>query len=237
MIVSFVQTKGGTGKSTAAAGVAFSQAFADAFDAIVLVELDSQKTLSRWWETRQAHERDNQKVHFINLSDAGRETLHASFEGLESKFDGMVLDVPGESVGRFHTQFACAISDLVVIPMRTSTNDEEAFEGNLLPIIKETIKADAEQEGAFHVLPSFVHPQTKIASIAEYFTDILPDPIKTLPARLPVRGVFENFNRQGCTLKEYAEIVKTNSRLHKQAENAIDDIEDIAHHILDAGRG
>ncbi len=42
---------------------------------------------------------------------------------IRGRNDLLVIDTPGESSGKLHTKIACALSDVIVIPMRSSTND------------------------------------------------------------------------------------------------------------------
>ena len=50
----------------------------------------------------------------------------------------------------------------------------------------------------------------------------------TMRAIYPDRSVYENFNREGATMYEYASSVKENKRYSKQALSAAGDIEEIA---------
>jgi cellulose biosynthesis protein BcsQ len=228
MIISFVQTKGGTGKSTLALNTAFSKHINKKFRTIALVELDPQGTLRAWWDERAELEKKSGKVSFHHISSTQKEVFADGIKSITAYNDLIIMDIPGESTGKLHTRFACAVSDLVVIPMRTSTNDEAAFANNLYPIIKEIIKIDPKKKGSFYVLPSFTHPKANTQTIIEYFTEILPQNVGCLHAIYPNRSVYENFNREGCTLHEYTLSVSTNKRHYKQAFMAINDMEEIA---------
>ncbi len=232
MILSLAQTKGGTGKSTLTQCLAFSAPFRKAFASIALVEMDEQATLRRWWEARQERKRPPRGVGFHFVPPRDQDQLRAAMESLLEEHDLLVLDVPGESVSRFATSFACAISDLTLIPMRTSTNDEDAFELNMLPIIERIGAMSPNRRNAFHVLPAFTHPRASKRKIVDYFTEILPEGVHCLDAVLPYRAVFENFNREGLGLQEYGRLVKNNRRDHKQAKNAERDIDRIAKALL-----
>ncbi len=228
MIISFVQTKGGTGKSTLALNTAFSNHMNRVFTSVALVELDPQGTLRTWWHERSELGRDPGRVSFHHISSSQKEVFADGIKAIAAHNDLIVMDIPGESTGKLHTRFACAVSDLVIIPMRTSTNDEAAFADNLYPIIKEVIKIDPGKKGGFHVLPSFTHPKANRDTIVGYFTDILPPHVGCLRAIYPHRSVYENFNRDGATLYEYADSVKENKRYSKQALSAAGDVEQIA---------
>lgn len=231
MIISFVQTKGGTGKSTLALNTAFSSHMNSVFKSVALVELDPQGTLRSWWHERSELGRDPGSVSFHHISSSQKEVFADGIKAIATHNDLIVMDIPGESTGKLHTRFACAVSDLVIIPMRTSTNDEAAFADNLYPIVKEVIKVDPGKKSCFHVLPSFTHPKVNRDTIVGYFTDILPPYVGCLRAIYPDRSVYENFNRDGVTLHEYAYSVKENKRYSRQALLAAGDIEEIAQTI------
>ncbi len=233
MIISYVQTKGGTGKSTLAISTAFSGFINKKFESIALVELDPQGTLRNWWNEREEFKRSLGKVSFHHISSTQKEVFQEGIKTIAAHNQLIVMDIPGESTGRLHTRFACAFSDLVIVPMRTSTNDESAFAENMYPIIKEIIKVAPKRKERFYVLPAFTHPQSRTDKIVEYFRDILPAGVGCLDAAFPGRPVYENFNRDGSHLGEYAEYVKKNKRLNKQASRAVGDIEEIAKIIIE----
>jgi cellulose biosynthesis protein BcsQ len=228
MVISFVQTKGGTGKSTLALNTAFSRHMHQQYRSVALVELDPQGTLHTWWNERTELGRKALKVSFHHISSTQKEVFQDGINSISAHNDLIVMDIPGESTGKLHTRFACAVSDIILIPMRTSTNDEAAFADNLYPIIKEIIKLDPKKKNSFYILPSFTHPMTKKQTVIEYFQDILPPHVGCLSAIYPSRSIYENFNRDGSTLHEYALSVKRNKRHYQQALSAIRDIEAIA---------
>ena len=232
MIISFIQTKGGTGKTTLAKCLAYSKRFQKEFGSIALVELDPQGTVYAWHEQREKVGLANSNVEFVNLAESDPGTMEKTLTKLFNDKDAMILDVPGESVGKFATRFATALSDLVLIPMRSSTNDEQSFIDNILPVVVQTVQAHPDKKGSFYIVPTFVHPQSNPERIRDYFLDMVPDEVGCLKACLPHRSVFENFSRDGMNLYEYAKMVKSNARYYEQAKKAIGDIEGISQEIL-----
>ncbi|MDX1959725.1 MAG: ParA family protein [Leptospiraceae bacterium] len=233
MIVSFVQTKGGTGKSTLSMNIAFSAIVSGKFASVALVELDPQGTLQSWWKSRIEEGRDSGKVSFHHISSTQKEVVQDGISSIANHNELLILDIPGESTSRLHTKFACAYSDKVIIPMRTSTNDEAAFRDNLLPLVKEILKLNTEKKGGFQILPSFTNAQANSKRVIEYFTDILPNYIHCLPVVYPQRSIYENFNRDGMNLIEFAESLKNNKKAYAQVSKAVEDIEIIAQAIFD----
>lgn len=228
-IFSFVQTKGGTGKTTLSLGVACSRTFKNTFGQVALVELDSQGTLADWIGERIANTRKMKNLSYFQLAGLNLDALTGKLEQIIAEHEAVILDVPGESVGGFATKLALNLSDLVLIPMRTSTNDEASFGRNLWPVIQEGLKIN---HARFAIIPTFVHPQSNTNNVNSYFNSIMPVQIRCMQSVLPTRAAFENFNREGMTLTEYAASVKTNSRLSRQANIALRDIEAIAHEAI-----
>ena len=236
MIIGFVQTKGGTGKSTLAVNIAFSNAVARAFDSIALVELDPQGTLRNWWEEREEMGYDCSRVSFHHISSTQKAVFQEGIKAIAQHNQLMIMDIPGEGTGKLHTRFACAFCDIAVIPMRQSTNDESAFLTNLYPIIKDIVLAVPEKRGRFHVLPVFTHPRTSVDKCYAYFNEVLPPYVTCLKAVYPARSVYENFNRKGLNLNEYAAVVATNQKSRQQVEKAVKDVETIANRLIRIGR-
>ena len=71
----------------------------------------------------------------------------------------------------------------------------------------------------------------------DYFEDILPPLISCLPVVFPTRSVYENYNRKGLNLNEYAKSVESNKKFTQQVDRAIEDIEKICETILLVGKG
>ena len=229
-IFSFVQTKGGTGKTTLSLCVACSKVLKRTFGQVALVELDSQGTLADWIGERIANRRKMQNLSYYHLAGLELATLTRELEHITASHSAVILDVPGESVGGFATRLALNLSDLVLVPMRSSTNDESSFGRNLWPVIQEGLKVNRAR---FAILPTFVHPQANPGNVIAYYRSIMPQQVSCLNQVMPTRAIFENFNRDGQTLAEYASSVRRNARLHRQAQTASRDVERIASAIID----
>jgi cellulose biosynthesis protein BcsQ len=228
-ILSFVQTKGGTGKTTLSQGIACSKIFSKAFNKVALVEIDPQGTLADWIGERIVQKRALKNVGFYQLAGLELSVLTAKLENILAENEAVILDVPGESVGGFATKLALNLSDVVLIPMRTSTNDEASFGRNLWPVIQESLR---NNKAEFYIIPTFIHPQTNPKNIRDYFKGIMPEQIGCLSTVLPFRSTYENFSREGRTLAEFSTSVKNNSRAYTQAKKSEADMELIAKEIL-----
>jgi len=237
MIIGYVQTKGGTGKSTLTINTAFSRVMNRRFSSIAIVELDPQGTIRNWWREREEAGRKNGNVSFHHISSSQKEVFQQGIEAIAGHNELMIMDIPGEGKGKLHTRFACAFSDLVIIPMRMSTNDESAFLENLYPIIRDIIRAVPQKRGSFFVLPVFVHPLANHKRCFDYFNAILPPGVSCMEAVYPSRSVYENFNRQGLNLNEYAVMVENNRKLTHKVEKAVEDVETLSQTILNTWEG
>lgn len=230
MILSFIATKGGTGKSTLSETIAFSKTFEKKFDSTALIELDPQGTIESWYSERDEKKKGKDKVKYFNLARATRKEISDQLNKIVNDFDNIILDVPGESVEGFSTILALNLSDVVVIPMRASDKDENAFFDNLYPVIETTLRKDNGAD--FFVLPNFINPSTKAESVKGYYEDLLPGGISYMGNYVSNRVIFEGYSSSGKTLREYCDSVKGNKRQHIQAKKAVDEIEAIAKLIL-----
>lgn len=227
MILSIVQTKGGVCKTTLAQTLASSKVFGQRFASIGLVDLDAQGTLREVIKLRRDAGRLPASVDCVSVSGS---MPAKAVQEIAARFDLVILDVPGEGQAKLLTRFAVAASDVILIPTRSSFHDEQSLADNLWPFIEEQAQ---EALGAVLVLPVFTHPQSNPKSHTDYFRAILPPPMTPIGPPLSHRpGVFENFNREGLSLREYCDSVKGNQRLHRAAERARDEVEAIAKEIL-----
>ena len=231
MIISFLQTKGGTAKTTLATCLAYCKAFEKVFPTVGLVELDPQGTILAWQGQRPQTEKVG-RVGIAPLYERDEQTMIDQLHALTNRYELLILDVPGESLGKFATRLAASLSDLVLIPMRSSTNDEQSFVDHIYPLLQQTLEAVPDKKQAFWIIPTFVHPATNVQNITSYFDAVMPEEVSCLPAFLPYRGVYENYGRDGLTLREYASASKGNLRQFLQARKAVQDIEKIAQEVL-----
>ena len=116
-VVSLVTQKGGSGKSTLSLslGVAAHQAGMNT----LLIDLDPQGTLSRWYDRREA---ETPAVGTMNPS-----ALANALQGLEGQgYDIVFIDTPGRDDAV--TSSVIAHSDFCLIPCRPSLPDIEAVQ-------------------------------------------------------------------------------------------------------------
>ncbi len=234
MIISIVSTKGGQGKSTLALCLAYSKAFSKAFRKIALVEMDQQGTLKSWYLARDAEK--NNGVSFTHLVEKNKSVVVNTLTDLIKRNDLVLMDVVGEGVGGVYTQLATRMSDLCIIPMQTSVNNEASFYDGLIPVIQSAIKDYPKRaKNTYFMLPTFVHPTSNPKKVREYFEAVIPNYVKILPCCFYERRVFDYYNADGATLQEFVASSKSNKRENAKAIQANADIENIAKTILKQG--
>lgn len=235
MIISIVSTKGGQGKSTLALCLAYSKAFTKAFRSIALVEMDKQGTLKNWYLERD--EKKNNGVAFTHLVEKNKTVVVDTLTDLIKRNDILIMDVVGEGIGGVYTQLATRLSDVCIIPMRSSVNDEASFYDGLNPVIKSSIKEKPKRaKNTFYLLPTFIHPSSNPKKIKDYFEAVIPNYIKVLPCCFYQRSVFDYYNADGATLQEFLVSSKTNKKENEKAKQANADIETIAKTIIKEGK-
>jgi cellulose biosynthesis protein BcsQ len=232
MIISVLQTKGGSGKSTLTQLLSFSSSVKKKFSEVSILELDIQGTLTDWVNRRK--ERlgvdDEKGFRFNSYYGKNIDLLNKDIKKIYSrnKNEIMFIDTGGESAVGIGTQHSISISDKVIIPIRISTSDETAFLHNLYPKIKDI------KEKKFYLLPSFVHPSSNINNIRNYLKEKITrgTNLQIMKSCYFDRNIYQNYNRHGLSMKEYGEFFRTNQRETSRVEKATKDVETISKEML-----
>ncbi len=133
IVITVAQQTGGTGKTTLAANLAAALAPASR---VALLDIDPQKSLTRWHAIRIV--RDVQ-ASALTFSDVSGWRLAAELERLKRSHDVVLIDSPPQ----IDTDARLAIrgADLVLIPVQPSPPDVWAAEGTLALAAAERRKA------------------------------------------------------------------------------------------------
>ncbi len=232
VVISTVSPKGGVGKSTSIIGLSQSRTFIARFKSICIIEFDPQGSLSQWAANRDWGE----DMRFLKLVGYKNDVLKNVMLDILEKYECVFIDVPGESIAGFSTTFAMMISDLVLVPMRTSVFDENSFRFNLFPVINEVgndVGGGIAFSSKFKILPYYTSPTANIDKLIAYFRQVLPTGIEPINATISRRSVLENFNRKGRDIHDYKKMVVKNKKAYIQASSAAAEFENLAQKIIE----
>jgi chromosome partitioning protein len=120
IVITVAQQKGGTGKTTLAANLGAALA---ADRRVALLDIDPQRSLTRWNELRP------KRVPGLTFSDVSGWRLTAELDRLKKSHDVVLIDSPPQ----IETDARLAIrgADLVLVPVQASPPDVWAAEGTL----------------------------------------------------------------------------------------------------------
>jgi chromosome partitioning protein len=146
VVITVAQQKGGTGKTTLAANIA--AAFAPE-RRVGLLDIDPQKSLSRWHSLRRARLRQAAALAFSDISGW---RLPAELERLKRDHDLVVIDSPPQL--DTDARVAVRAADLVLVPIQPSMPDIWAAEG--------TLRLAADERSPAHLMFNRTPPTSKL---------------------------------------------------------------------------
>jgi chromosome partitioning protein len=123
LVITVAQQKGGTGKTTLAANIAAALASAQR---VALLDIDPQRTLTRWNELRTARA---VPVPALGFSDVAGWRLSKELDRLRETHDVVVVDSPPQV--DTDAKLAVRGADIVLIPIQPSPPDVWAAEATL----------------------------------------------------------------------------------------------------------
>jgi len=188
MIVTFVNEKGGAGKTTLATNLACE--FAEANQSVLLVDADPQGTATDWYRAREAEE-DSPLSLLPNLS----EPLEDRFPALASSHDVVLIDTPGTLSGI--AVESIKVSDVALLPVKPSASDLWAVHDSV-EVIQERRAAQGSPIAAFVVSGAKVG--TRLTKEVDEALGSFPFP--TFKARTHNREAYKRALGQGMCVGE-----------------------------------
>jgi chromosome partitioning protein len=146
IVITVSQQKGGTGKTTLAANLAAALA---KDRRVALLDVDPQRSLTRWHELRRAR---LQEAAALTFSDVSGWRLAAELERLKRTHDIVLVDTPPQ----IDTDAKLAVrgANLVLIPVQPSPPDVWAAEG--------TLKLAADEKRPAAIMLNRVPPTSRL---------------------------------------------------------------------------
>jgi chromosome partitioning protein len=123
LVITVAQQKGGTGKTTLAANLAAALA---ADRRVAVLDIDPQRSLTRWHELRAARAKPAPAITGANVSGW---RLGAELDRLRRAHDVVLIDSPPHI--DTDARLAVRAADLVLVPLQPSLPDVWAVEGTL----------------------------------------------------------------------------------------------------------
>lgn len=123
-VITVAQQKGGAGKTTLAANLAAGWAASGA--RVALLDIDPQRSLSRWHAMRAGNAKATATIH---LSEVSGWRLAAELDRLRASHDIVIIDSPPQI--ETDARLAIRNADFVLVPVQPSLPDLWAAEGTL----------------------------------------------------------------------------------------------------------
>ena len=187
MIISFVNQKGGVGKTTAAINLAASLARKN--HRVVLIDADPQASATQW----QAQE-NNQAFEIVNLT-AG--ISRSDIQVLTGSSDDLVIDLPP---GKNSTnRNILELSDIAIIPVSPSVLDIWSTQGTL-EMLEEVHRQNPDLAVNFLITKKI--PGTRVAR--EIRDALGAFPVDVMAAELCQRVAYIDAMKYGVSVTQYA---------------------------------
>lgn len=186
VVLTVAQRKGGAGKTTLVANIAAALA---PHMRVALVDIDPQRSLTRWHQLRQARKQPTTPLTF---SDVSGWRLAAELDRLKAGHDLVLIDSPPQV--DTDARQAVRAATLVLIPVQPSLPDVWAAEG--------TVKLAAEEGRPVRLLLNRAPSASRLRGVVE--AEITTRGLSLLPASLGNRAAFATSFAAGLGVTESA---------------------------------
>ena len=205
-IITFANTKGGAGKTTAV--LLLSTEIARQGFRVTILDADPQRWISRWHETGSAIENIN-VVSYVTQA-----TIQSVLEAHRSRTDYFVIDLPGASSPLLAT--AVGMSDHVLIPIQGCAMDAKG--GAQVLELLQYLEAKASIRIPHSVVLTRVNSMVTTRALSAVKQLLAERRVRVLDTPIIERAAYRDLFDYGCSLYEME--AERFSNLDKAKENA-----------------
>lgn len=198
IIISFIQLKGGVGKSTLTENTAVAFSYENN-QKIKIIDCDlRQRTSYKWLSRRHGNFPDKTSI-FCSIQD---DNLRSSVVEDSKNYDILIIDVQGKDSKSLRT--ALLISDIVYVPFIPSQNDIETIEE--LSELLENAKTQNELCKTFYILNNcYSHYLDSTKNNAVDFFNDYKDILTPSTVQISHRKVYQDASLEGLGVIEMSD--------------------------------
>ena len=197
MIISVVNEKGGSGKTTIAVNLAFK--FAEQGIDTMLVDADPQRSVETLIDYRA---NKGLELPFTSVSRTG-DSLAKEVRNLANKYDSIIIDTGGRDSREMRQ--ALLVSDIVLIPTIITSGFDQAVLNKMLNLISETLIMNENLKTLIVNNKASTNPmlQNKVQKFVNFLSEVeLPQNVKLANTILHEREIYKNVIFDGKSVIE-----------------------------------
>lgn len=197
MIISVVNEKGGSGKTTIAVNLAFK--FAEQGIDTMLVDADPQRSVETLIDYRA---NKGLELPFTSVSRTG-DSLAKEVRNLANKYDSIIIDTGGRDSREMRQ--ALLVSDIVLIPTIITSGFDQAVLNKMLNLISETLIMNENLKTLIVNNKASTNPmlQNKVQKFVDFLSEVeLPQNVKLANIILHEREIYKNVIFDGKSVIE-----------------------------------
>jgi virC1 protein len=197
MIISVVNEKGGSGKTTIAVNLAFK--FAEQGIDTMLVDADPQRSVETLIDYRA---NNGLELPFTSVSRTG-DSLAKEVRNLANKYDSIIIDTGGRDSKEMRQ--ALLVSDIVLIPTIITSGFDQAVLNKMLNLISETLIMNENLKTLIVNNKASTNPmlQSKVQKFVDFLSEVeLPQNVKLANIILHEREIYKNVIFDGKSVIE-----------------------------------
>ena len=197
MIISVVNEKGGSGKTTIAVNLAFK--FAEQGIDTMLVDADPQRSVETLIDYRA---NKGLELPFTSVSRTG-DSLAKEVRNLANKYDSIIIDTGGRDSREMRQ--ALLVSDIVLIPTIITSGFDQAVLNKMLNLISETLIMNENLKTLIVNNKASTNPmlENKVQKFIDFLSEVeLPQNVKLANIILHEREIYKNVIFDGKSVIE-----------------------------------